>query len=141
MVHDSSCWFSLFICAFDVGYHLLEMKEFEMSMMGDCKPIATLLATSTALDPEEEGEAVDQREYRSMIGSLLYLTASRPDIHFAVYLCPRFQASPRTSHRQAVKRSMVQRLLIRLHLTAKRCDSGSSFYTLHLCMVPLVCLA
>ena len=80
------------------------MKEFEMSMMGDCKPIATPLATSTVLDPEEEGEAVDQREYRSMIGSLLYLTASRPDIHFAVCLCARFQASPRTSHRQAVKR-------------------------------------
>ena len=41
-----------------------------------------------------------------MIGSLLYLTATRPDIHFAVCLCARFQASPRTSHRQAVKRIM-----------------------------------
>jgi hypothetical protein len=39
-----------------------------------------------------------------MIGSLLYLTATRPDIQFAVYLCARFQSSPRTSHRQAVKR-------------------------------------
>ena len=41
-----------------------------------------------------------------MIGSLLYLTATRPDIHFAVCMCARFQASPRTSHRQAVKRIM-----------------------------------
>ncbi|WVZ63306.1 hypothetical protein U9M48_012947 [Paspalum notatum var. saurae] len=39
-----------------------------------------------------------------MIGSLLYLTATRPDIQFAVYLCARYQVSPRTSHRQAVKR-------------------------------------
>jgi hypothetical protein len=47
---------------------------------------------------------VNQKEYRSMIGSLLYLTATRPDIHFSVCLCARFQASPRTSHQQAVKR-------------------------------------
>ncbi|WVZ89827.1 hypothetical protein U9M48_036184 [Paspalum notatum var. saurae] len=39
-----------------------------------------------------------------MIGSLLYLTATRPDIQFAVCLCARYQASPRTSHHQAVKR-------------------------------------
>jgi hypothetical protein len=47
---------------------------------------------------------VDQKEYRSMIGSLLYLTATRTDIQFFVCLCARFQASPRTLHRQAVKR-------------------------------------
>jgi hypothetical protein len=47
---------------------------------------------------------VDQKEYRSMIGSLLYLTATRSDIPFSVCLCARFQALPRTSHRQAVKR-------------------------------------
>jgi hypothetical protein len=42
---------------------------------------------------------VDQKEYWSMIGSLLYLTAMRPDIEFSMCLCSRFQASPRTSHR------------------------------------------
>ena len=62
------------------------------------------MSTSTALDEDTEGVAVDQKEYRSMIGSLLYLTATRPDIQFAVCLCARFQASPRTSHRNAVKR-------------------------------------
>jgi hypothetical protein len=41
---------------------------------------------------------VGQKEYRSMISSLLYLTATRPDIQFSVCLCTRFQASPRTSH-------------------------------------------
>jgi hypothetical protein len=47
---------------------------------------------------------VDQKEYRSMIGSLLYLTATRPDIQFSMCLCAHFQASPRTSHQQSVKR-------------------------------------
>jgi hypothetical protein len=49
---------------------------------------------------------MDQKEYISMIGSLLYLTTTRPGIHFAMCLCARFQASPRTSHRKAVKRIM-----------------------------------
>jgi hypothetical protein len=47
---------------------------------------------------------VDQKEYRSMIDSLLYLAVTRLNIQFSVCLCARFQASPRTSHRQAVKR-------------------------------------
>jgi hypothetical protein len=64
----------------------------------------TPMSTTTALDADKEGEHVDQKEYRSMIGSLLYLTATRPDIQFLVCLCARFQASPRTSHRQAMKR-------------------------------------
>ena len=64
------------------------------------------MSTMMALDADEEGEAMDQKEYRSMIGSLLYLTATRPDIQFVVCLCARFQASPHTSHRQAIKRIM-----------------------------------
>jgi hypothetical protein len=71
--------------------------------MEGSKAMATPMSTTTALDANEEGEHVDQKEYRSMIGSLLYLTAMRPDIQFSVCLCARFQASPRTSHRQAVK--------------------------------------
>ena len=72
--------------------------------MNDSKPLTTPMSTTTALDADEDGEPVDQKEYRSMIGSLLYLMATRPDIQFSVCLCARFQASPRTSHRQAVKR-------------------------------------
>ncbi|WVZ80415.1 LOW QUALITY PROTEIN: hypothetical protein U9M48_027888 [Paspalum notatum var. saurae] len=77
------------------------LKKFEM---GDSKPMTTPMSTNTTLDADEDGEAVDQKEFRGMIGSLLYLTATRPDIQFAVCLCARYQASPRTSHRQAVKR-------------------------------------
>jgi hypothetical protein len=72
--------------------------------MDDSKPLSTSMSTTTALDTDEDGEPVDQKEYQSMIGSLLYLTATRTDIQFSVCLCARFQASPKTSHRQAVKR-------------------------------------
>jgi hypothetical protein len=57
-----------------------------------------------SLGPDEDGEAVDQREYMSMISFLLYLTATRPGIQFIVGLCACFQASPRSSHRTTVKR-------------------------------------
>ncbi|WVZ80427.1 hypothetical protein U9M48_027900 [Paspalum notatum var. saurae] len=76
------------------------LKKFDM---GDSKPMTTPMSTNTALDADEDGEAVDQKEFQGMIGSLLYLTATRPDIPFAVCLCTRYQTSPRTSHRQAVK--------------------------------------
>jgi murein endopeptidase len=68
------------------------------------KAMAKPMSTTTAVDADEEGEHVDQKEYKRMIGSLLYLTATRPDIQFSVCLCARFLASSRTSHRQAVKR-------------------------------------
>jgi hypothetical protein len=77
------------------------IKKFAMA---DAKPVSTPMSTTIALDPDEDGEAVDQMEYRSMIDSLLYLTATRSNIQFTVCLCARFQASPRTSHRQAVQR-------------------------------------
>nr|GEY60561.1 putative ribonuclease H-like domain-containing protein [Tanacetum cinerariifolium] len=57
-----------------------------------------------ALINDAEAEDVDVHLYRSMIGSLMYLTASRPDITFAVYACARFQVTPKTSHILAVKR-------------------------------------
>jgi hypothetical protein len=77
------------------------LKKFKMD---DSKPLSTRMSTTTVLDADEDVEPVDQKECRSMIGSLLYLTATRPDIQFSVCLCTRFQASPRTSHWQVVKR-------------------------------------
>jgi hypothetical protein len=75
-----------------------------MFKMEDSKAMMTPMSTTTTLDADEKGEHLDQKEYRSMIGSLLYLTVTRPDIQFSVCLCARFQASPRTSHQQVVKR-------------------------------------
>ncbi|GJR91808.1 copia protein, partial [Tanacetum coccineum] len=53
---------------------------------------------------DKDGESIDDTKYRGMIGSLLYLTASQPDIIFSVCLCARFQEDPKTSHLEAVKR-------------------------------------
>jgi hypothetical protein len=72
------------------------VRKFKME---DSKAMATPMSMTTALDADEEGEHVDQKDYRSMIRSLLYLMATRPEIQFSVCLCARFQASPRTSHR------------------------------------------
>ncbi|WVZ62639.1 hypothetical protein U9M48_012359 [Paspalum notatum var. saurae] len=77
------------------------LKKFKM---GDCKPISTPMSTNEHLDADMDGKPVDQSTYRSMIGSLLYLTASRLDIMFSVCLCARFQAAPKESHLTAVKR-------------------------------------
>jgi hypothetical protein len=76
------------------------MKKFNMA---ELKPLSTPMSSSTSLDPDEDGEAVDHREYKSMIGSLLYLTVTRLDIQFIVGLCARFQVSPRSSHRMIVQ--------------------------------------
>ncbi|XP_040375507.1 secreted RxLR effector protein 161-like [Rosa chinensis] len=62
------------------------------------------MGTSSKLDVDLTGISVDQTLYRSMIGSLLYLTASRPDISFSVGVCARYQANPKESHLKAVKR-------------------------------------
>ncbi|GJS43273.1 retrovirus-related pol polyprotein from transposon TNT 1-94 [Tanacetum coccineum] len=69
----------------------------------DSKPIKTPMLSETKLTQDEDGESVNDTKYRGMIGSLLYLTASRPDIIFSVCLCARFQEDPRTSHLEAVK--------------------------------------
>ncbi|GAU49258.1 hypothetical protein TSUD_407160 [Trifolium subterraneum] len=72
--------------------------------MNEAKIMSTPMHPSTSLDKDEKGKDVSEKEYRGMIGSLLYLTASRPDIVFAVGLCARFQTSPKESHLIAVKR-------------------------------------
>jgi hypothetical protein len=78
-----------------------QMKKFNMD---ELKPVSTPMSTTASLDPDENSEAVDPREYRSMIGSLLYLTVTRSNIQFTVCLCAHFQASPHSSHRIAVQR-------------------------------------
>nr|GEX65256.1 uncharacterized mitochondrial protein AtMg00810-like [Tanacetum cinerariifolium] len=60
--------------------------------------------TEKPLLKDHDGEDVDVHIYRSMIGSLMYLTSSRPDNMFAVYACARFQMTPKASHLHAVKR-------------------------------------
>nr|GEW32391.1 putative ribonuclease H-like domain-containing protein [Tanacetum cinerariifolium] len=77
------------------------MKKFDFLTV---KTVSTPIETQKPLVKYEEAADVDVRLYRSMIGSLMYLTASRPDIMFPVCACSRFQVTPKTSHLQAVKR-------------------------------------
>jgi hypothetical protein len=77
------------------------LKKFGMI---DSKVISTPMGTNGNLDSEASGNMVDQKLYWSMIESLLYVTASRPDVMFNVCMCARFQASPRKSHLKVTKR-------------------------------------
>ncbi|GJW40933.1 putative ribonuclease H-like domain-containing protein [Tanacetum coccineum] len=70
----------------------------------DVKTASTPMETHKPLLKDADGEDVDERLYRSMIGSLMYLTSSRPDIMFAVCACARFQVNPKNSHLHAVKK-------------------------------------
>ncbi|KAK2388390.1 putative mitochondrial protein [Trifolium repens] len=89
----------IFICQEKYIKDLL--KKYKMN---EAKIMSTPMHPSTSLDKDESGKNVSEKEFRGMIGSLLYLTASRPDIVFSVGLCARFQSSPKESHLIAVKR-------------------------------------
>ncbi|GKD93593.1 uncharacterized mitochondrial protein-like protein [Tanacetum coccineum] len=110
------------------GFEKLMKDKFQMSSMGELtfflglqvqqkedgifisqdKYIAESALTPVDLEKplvkDEDADDVDVHLYRSMIGSSMYLTTSRPDIMFAVYACARFQFTPKTSHLLAVKR-------------------------------------
>ncbi|GJS43625.1 putative ribonuclease H-like domain-containing protein [Tanacetum coccineum] len=77
------------------------LKKFDFA---NVKTASTPIETQKPLVKDEEASDVDVHLYRSMIGSLMYLTASRPDIMFAVCACSRFQVTPKSSHLSTVKR-------------------------------------
>jgi len=77
------------------------LKKFKLK---DCKVMNTPMHQTYIISKEDTGTKVDQKLYRGMIGSLLYLTASRPYILFSVCLCARLQIDPRESHLTVVKR-------------------------------------
>ncbi|GJU68964.1 putative ribonuclease H-like domain-containing protein [Tanacetum coccineum] len=80
------------------------LKKFDFITM---KTASTPIKTKKALLNDEEAEDVDVHLYRSMIGSLMYLTASRPNIMFSVCACARFQVTPKVSHLHDVKRIFI----------------------------------
>jgi hypothetical protein len=77
------------------------LKRFRME---DCKPVITPMQTSCKLSKDDDSKPTDQRQYRSMIENLLYVTTSRPDVMQAVGHVARFQAAPKRSHVLVVKR-------------------------------------
>ncbi|GKF38400.1 hypothetical protein Tco_0118461 [Tanacetum coccineum] len=72
--------------------------------MDNCHSIGTPLASKPKLDVDLSGEPIDQSDYRSKIGSLMYFTSSRPDLVQAVCYCARYQAQPTQKHLKEVKR-------------------------------------
>nr|GEW89700.1 uncharacterized mitochondrial protein AtMg00810-like [Tanacetum cinerariifolium] len=76
------------------------LKKFGMD---SCDSIDTPMVDRLKLDENPLGILVDQTHFRNMVGSLMYLTASRPDLIFAVCMCARYQASPTKKHLEALK--------------------------------------
>jgi len=72
--------------------------------MESCKAATTPMSTNCYLSVDKVGPEVDQTKYKWLIGSLLYLTARKPDIMFVVCLCARFQSCPKESHLKTAKR-------------------------------------
>ncbi|GJT46473.1 retrovirus-related pol polyprotein from transposon TNT 1-94 [Tanacetum coccineum] len=82
-------------------YALESLKKYDFD---SCDPVDTPMVEKSKLDEDKEGKAVDPSHYHGMIGTLLYLTASRPDLQFAICMCARYQARPTEKHLNAVKR-------------------------------------
>src|SRR3954471_21273593 len=98
------------------------LKRFKFN---DLKGAKTPMPLKCQLDLDPNDKEVDQREYCSMIGSLLYLCASRPDIMLSVGMCARFQSAPKESHVVAVKR--IFRYLVHTPNFGLWYPKGSSF--------------
>nr|GEU53234.1 hypothetical protein [Tanacetum cinerariifolium] len=96
-VNQSPC--GIFINQFN--YVLKILKKYGME---SCDPVGTPMETKDKLDLDQNGTRVDATKYRSMIGALMYLTSSRPDIVHATCLCARYQAKPIEKHLKEVKR-------------------------------------
>nr|GEW55827.1 hypothetical protein [Tanacetum cinerariifolium] len=82
-------------------YALESLKKYSFE---SCDPVDTPMVKKSKLDKDKEGKAIDPSHYRSMIGTLLYLTTSRPDLQFAICMCAWYQARPTEKHLHAVKR-------------------------------------
>ncbi|GJY50437.1 retrovirus-related pol polyprotein from transposon TNT 1-94 [Tanacetum coccineum] len=82
-------------------YALESLKKYGME---SSDPVDTPMVEKSKLDEDTQGKAVDPTHYRGIIGTLMYLTASRPDLTFAVCMCARYQVKPTEKHLHAIKR-------------------------------------
>ncbi|GJT03660.1 retrovirus-related pol polyprotein from transposon TNT 1-94 [Tanacetum coccineum] len=82
-------------------YALESLKKYGME---SSDPVDTPMVEKSKLDEDPQGKVVDPTHYRGMVGTLMYLTASRPDLTFVVCMCARYQAKPTEKHLHAVKR-------------------------------------
>nr|GEV15697.1 hypothetical protein [Tanacetum cinerariifolium] len=98
------------------------LKKFGMD---SCDPIDTPMVNRLKLDEDPLGIPIDQTRFRSMVGSLMYLTASRPDLVFAVCMCARYQASPTKKHLEAQSFALHSKHIdIRHHFIREQVEKG-----------------
>nr|GEV72210.1 retrovirus-related Pol polyprotein from transposon TNT 1-94 [Tanacetum cinerariifolium] len=83
---------------------LYGLKQAPRAWMDSCDSVDTPMVDRQKLDKDPSGIPVDQTRFHSMVGSLMYLTASRPDLVFAVCMCARYQTKPTKKHLEALKR-------------------------------------
>nr|GEU77871.1 retrovirus-related Pol polyprotein from transposon TNT 1-94 [Tanacetum cinerariifolium] len=110
-------------------YALKSLKKYGFE---SCDPVDTPVLEKSKLDEDKEGKAIDPSHYRGMIGTLLYLTASRPDLQFAICMCARYQARPTEKHMRIM---LVAKILAAIHLTR----SQLSDYGLGFKKIPMYC--
>nr|GEU31850.1 retrovirus-related Pol polyprotein from transposon TNT 1-94 [Tanacetum cinerariifolium] len=82
-------------------YTLESLKKYSFE---SCDPVDTSIVEKSKLDEDKEGKTIDPSHYLGMIGTLLYLIASKPDLQFAICMCARYQARPTKKHLHAVER-------------------------------------
>ena len=106
LLRELTFFFGLQISQLDDRFFISQIKYIKEMLnkfgMEDCKSVSTPMITSCKLSKDYESKEVDQRLYRLMIGSLLYVTASRPDVMQGVGQVARFQATPKETHVLAV---------------------------------------
>nr|GEV50691.1 hypothetical protein [Tanacetum cinerariifolium] len=92
----------IFICQAKYALEILKKHGFDTST-----PIDTPMSKRPDLNEDIGGKMVDPTRYRGLVGCLMYLTASRPDIVFAVYMCARYQVKPTEKHLHAIKKDLL----------------------------------
>ena len=107
MLGELTFFLGLQISLFDKGIFISQIKYIKEMLkkfrMEYCAPVSTPMVTGCKLSKDDESLEANQTLYRSMIGNLIYVMASRPDIMQAVGLVAWFQATPKEAHVQAVK--------------------------------------
>jgi hypothetical protein len=137
LLRELSFFLGLQICQRNQGIFISQTKYIREMLkrfgMEDCKPVTTPMQTSCKLRKDDDSKSTDQRKYRSMIGSLLYVTTSRPDVMQAVGQVARFQASTKgiTCISSEEDFQISQRNIRVWIMVSKR--KGSITYFLHRC--------
>nr|GEX78491.1 hypothetical protein [Tanacetum cinerariifolium] len=116
-------------------YALESLKKYNFE---SCDPVDTPMMEKSKLDENKEGKAIDQSHYHGMIGTLLYLTASRLNLQFAICMCARYQARPTKKHLHAHLQMRIT-LVVKIHAVAHLMRSQLTDYGLGYNKIPMCC--